>query len=148
MWATEWLVFAWCLGVLVSDLTLRRIPNLFSIIAGVAALAALAFTGESPLGASWQSVLIGVMLSIALTLPGYFARWLGAGDVKLFIAIALLGGWEVSLISFVLGAMLGALVALVLIMTRHSGHQVSERRWIPFGAALALGLMVTVWSKA
>lgn len=134
--------------MLVSDLTLHRIPNLFSILAGVAALVALGFTGESPLDASWQSMLIGVVLAVALTLPGYFARWLGAGDVKIFIAIALLGGWEISLISFVMGAMLGALVALVLIVARYSGYQASERRWIPFGAALALGLMVAVWSKA
>lgn len=149
MWATKWLVVAWSLGVLASDLAVRRIPNLFSMAAAVLALAYLAYTGESVLGARWPSVLMGVVLALAFTLPGYFARWLAAGDVKLFVAIALMGGWEVALISFAIAGFLGAMVSLTaLAMTRYSGNTMSARRWVPFGAALAIGFLLAIWARA
>lgn len=149
MRAAEWLVVGWSLAVLAADLSCRRIPNLFSLGAVAVAFVVLAFTGHAVLGASWQSMLMGVVLALALTLPGYFVHWLGAGDVKLFLAIALLGGWEVALVSFAVAALLGALVVLcVLTVARYSGYPMSARRWIPFGAALSLGLMVAIWSRA
>jgi len=148
MGATEWLVVAWSLGVLASDITTRRIPNLFSIAAAVLALAYLAYTGESVLGARWPSVLLGVVLALALTLPGYFARWLAAGDVKLFVAIALLGGWEIALISFAVAGFLGAMVTLTaLVVARYSGNTMGARRWVPFGAALATGFLLAIWAR-
>ena len=149
MRTAEWLVVAWCLAVLASDLTIRRIPNLYSMAAAVLASAYLAYTGESVLGASWPSVLMGVVLALVLTLPGYFAHWLAAGDVKLIVAIALLGGWEIALISFAVAGFLGALVALtVLTMARHSGYTMSARRWVPFGAVLAVGFLLAIWARA
>lgn len=149
MRTAEWLVVAWSLAVLASDLTVRRIPNLYSMAAAVLALAYLAYTGESALGASWPSVLLGVVFALALTLPGYFARWLAAGDVKLFVAIALLGGWEVALISFAVAGFLGALLALtVLTAARYSGYTMGARRWVPFGAALAIGFLLAIWARA
>lgn len=148
MWAAEWLVVAWSLAVLASDLAVRRIPNLYSMAAAVLALAYLIYTGESVLGARWPSVLMGVVLALALTLPGYFARWLAAGDVKLFVAIALLGGWEVTLISFAVAGFLGAMVALTMLaVTRYSGNTISTRRWVPFGAALAVGFLLAIWAR-
>lgn len=149
MRAAGWLVIAWGLAVMATDLTIRRIPNLYSLAAAVLALAYLAYTGESVLGARWPSVLMGVVLALAFTLPGYFARWLAAGDVKLFVAIALMGGWEVALISFAIAGFLGAMVSLTaLAMTRYSGNTLSARRWVPFGAALAIGFLLAIWARA
>jgi prepilin peptidase CpaA len=149
MRATEWVVVAWSMAVLASDLTARRIPNLYSMAAAALALAYLAYSGESVLGASWPSVLMGVVLALALTLPGYFAHWLAAGDVKLFVAISLLGGWEVALISFAIAGFLGAMVALTaLTVTRYSGNTMSARRWVPFGAALVVGFLIAIWARA
>ena len=149
MRTAEWLVVAWCLAVLVTDLSVRRIPNVLSLGATAVALGVLAYSGHSLLGATWPSMLMGVVLALALTLPGYFAHWLGAGDIKLLIAIALLSGWETVLISFVVGALLGGLVVLgMMTIARYAGHSLSPRRWIPFGAALSLGLLLAVWARA
>ena len=149
MRAAEWLVVAWSLAVLVTDLSVRRIPNILSLGAMAVALGVLAYSGHSLLGATWPSMLLGVVLALALTLPGYFAHWLGAGDIKLLVAIALLGGWETVLISFAVGALLGGLVVLVLMMVaRYSRQSLSSRRWIPLGAALSLGLLLALWARA
>ena len=149
MRAAEWLVVAWCLVVLVSDLSVRRISNFLSLGAIAVALAVLAYTGESLLGASWASMLLGVVIALALTLPGYFAHWLGAGDIKLLLAIALLAGWETVLVSFAVGALLTALVLVgLLLRARYFGTPISTRRWIPFGASLSLGMLLAVWSHA
>jgi prepilin peptidase CpaA len=149
MRAAEWLVVAWSLAVLVTDLSVRRIPNILSLGAMAVALGVLAYSGHSLLGATWPSMLMGVVLALALTLPGYFAHWLGAGDIKLLVAIALLSGWETVLISFTVGALLGGLVVLVLMMVaRYSGQSLSSRRWVPLGAALSLGLLLALWARA
>lgn len=145
MRTAEWLVIAWGLAVLATDLSVRRIPNLFSMAVAVLALAYLAVAGEGVLGAGWQAVLVGAALALALTLPGYFARLLGAGDVKFLFAIALLGGWQVVLISFAIGGLLGGAAALGgLVLARYSGAPMSAERWLPFGAALAVGLVVAI----
>jgi prepilin peptidase CpaA len=149
MRAAEWLVVAWSLAVLVTDLSVRRIPNILSLGAMAVALGVLAYSGHSLLGATWPSMLMGVVLALALTLPGYFAHWLGAGDIKLLVAIALLSGWETVLISFTVGALLGGLVVLALMMVaRYSGQSLSSRRWVPLGAALSLGLLLALWARA
>lgn len=135
--------------MLVTDLSVRRIPNILSLGAMAVALGVLAYSGHSLLGATWPSMLMGVVLALALTLPGYFAHWLGAGDIKLLVAIALLSGWETVLISFTVGALLGGLVVLALMMVaRYSGQSLSSRRWVPLGAALSLGLLLALWARA
>lgn len=142
-------VIAWGLAVLVTDLATRRIPNLYSLGAAVVGLVFLAFTGEAMLGGSWVAVLLGAGLALVFTLPGYLAHWLGAGDVKLLFAIALLGGWQVVLVSFVVAGLLGELLACsTLLMQRYAGWPMPERRWLPFGAALALGLLVAIGIEA
>lgn len=149
MTAATGLVVAWCLGVIVYDLSVRRIPNLFGLIALAGTVLAFALTGHSVLGASWPAVLLGLVCVLALGLPGYALHWLGMGDVKLLLSIALLGGWDVALVSFVVGAVLAALVALcILTIARSTGYPMSARRWIPFGAALSIGLLLSIWSRA
>ena len=69
------------------------------------------------------------------------ARLLGAGDVKLLFAIGLLGGWKVVLISFAVAGILGGIAAVSgLMLARYSGFPLASGRWLPFGAALAIGL--------
>ena len=141
-------VIAWGLAVLVTDLAARRIPNLYTLGASAFALVFLAVTGEAVLGGDWVAVLLGVGFALALTLPGYVVHWLGAGDVKLLFAIALLGGWHAVLVSFCVGALLTALALLVIMASaRYAGYQNSPRRWLPFGAALSIGLMLSIWVR-
>lgn len=136
---------AWALAIGAWDLSRRRVPNLLTLGAVAVAAAWLAVTGASPLGADLVSVLSGAGFALLVTLPGYFTRTLGAGDVKLLLAIALLGGILPTLVSFVVGALTAGAVALVWLMFgSRFGWPPIAGRTLPFGAALALGFVVAV----
>lgn len=145
MRTAQGLVIAWGMTVLVADVSTRRIPNLLSIGAAGLALAYLIVNGEAVLGAAWLSVLLGAGLALGLTLPAYLVGQLGAGDVKLLFAIGLLGGWQVALASFaVAGLVAAAAIAGWLVMVRYRGYVQPSKRFFPFGAMLALGLLVAL----
>lgn len=144
----EWLVAGWVLITLVSDLLYRRIPNLLSIGAALFALLYLLLSGHAVLGATWQSVLLGTLLGLGLTLPAYGMRWLGAGDVKLMLAIGLLGGLHIVVFSFVVAGLLAGAAALAwLYLARFYRIALPPKRWLPFGAALLLGLLPAIGAR-
>jgi leader peptidase (prepilin peptidase)/N-methyltransferase len=72
---------------------------------------------------------------------------MGWGDVKLAALIGLICGFPLVLLALILGAVLGGLAALLLLLVR-------RRRWasgqtIPFGPSLAVATMATiVWGSA
>jgi leader peptidase (prepilin peptidase)/N-methyltransferase len=71
---------------------------------------------------------------------------MGWGDVKLAALIGLVCGFPLVLLALILGAVLGGLAALLLLLVR-------RRRWasgqtIPFGPSLAVATMATiVWGS-
>ena len=145
MTSLEIIVAAWCLSVGLIDLYTRRIPNILTIGACLIAALHLLFTGHALLGAGWQSVSIGIVFSLLLTLPAYAARLLGAGDVKLLLAIALIGGWHLTLFAFVIASILAVIFGIAhLVAIRFSTYQSKPKRWIPFGAALSAGLLCAI----
>ncbi|HYD34018.1 MAG TPA: A24 family peptidase [Methylophilaceae bacterium] len=145
MLAVHWLIVAWALGIVVSDVSSRRIPNAFSLGAVVGGLAYLAYFGHAVLNGSLVDVLLGVLLALLLTVPAYMMSWLGAGDVKLLLAIASLGGWQSVLTSFAVAGLLGAVCALAVMQyATYSGQAPARKRWVPFGAMLAAGLIVSM----
>lgn len=79
----------WGLVCAVQDARHRRISNWLTL--GLAALASsyLLLTGHSFTGAPAGTVVLGLLLALVLTLPGYAAGKMGAGDVKLLAALAL-----------------------------------------------------------
>lgn len=130
----------WAVALGYSDFRRRRLPNVLTLGAGAFGLLSLAVTGASPLGASGMSMLAGSGLALILTLPGYFLRQLGAGDVKLLLAVALLGGSAAVLATFVIGALVTVAVAGAWIfLGPRFGLVAGSGRWLPFGAGLALG---------
>lgn len=145
MWQVMTLVWALVIGGW--DLSRRRVPNVLTFGAAAVAATWLVLTGASPLGAGLGSVLYGLGFALLVTLPGYLARKLGAGDVKLLLAIALLGGVVPTLVSFVIGALVAGAAALLWLMFGHRlGLPPIRGRTLPFGAALALGFVVAVLS--
>ncbi len=142
---SEAMVAAWSLAVCLSDLNARRIPNILSFGAMLLATGFLLATGHAVLGADWQSAVLAACLGLVLTVPAYLAGWLGAGDVKLLFAIGLLAGWKITLFSFVIAGLISGSAAIAyLILTRNTGLSVSRKRWLPFGAALSLGLLLAI----
>lgn len=145
MAAWQMTAVVWALAIGGWDLFRRRVPNVLIFAAIFLAAGNLALSGVSPLGADGVSVLAGVGLALVLTLPGYLTRKLGAGDVKLLVAIALLGGALPVLTSFVLGALAtgAAAVAWLLLGPRFGLPPLVGKR-LPFGTALALGFLAAV----
>jgi prepilin peptidase CpaA len=149
MQTAEWLVVAWAVSAFISDLTKRRIPNVISFGAILFAAVFLLVKGSTVLGASWQSGLLGAGLGLALTLPGYFMRLLGAGDAKLMLAIGLLGGSEIVLTCFVLASFLAGMLVLGWLFLNHYFNLFNPqaKRWLPFGSILSLGLLAIIGFK-
>ncbi|MDR5171604.1 prepilin peptidase [Methylobacillus flagellatus] len=136
------------------DLAHRKIPNLLSLGALVLGLIYILIAGEVfYYGQPISSAFWGLAVSFLLTIPGYATKTLGGGDVKLLAAIAVLCGVKVVVASFVL-ASLGVLAALVIWwqlspQLSTSGwvsvsRESNKRRYIPFGAALALAMGVVI----
>ena len=145
MTIAEMSVIVWCVSVCLTDLYFRSIPNILTIGAYLVAIFSLLITGHALLGAQWQSVAMGVVLSLLLTFPAYAVRLLGAGDVKLILAIAVIGGWQLMLSSFVIASILSiVLVVSHIIFIQFRTRQSKPKRWIPFGAALSVGLLSTI----
>ena len=143
--ASHWLIVAWALGITLSDLASRRIPNVFSLGAILGGLGYLAYTGQALLAGDWLDVLLGMLLALLLTLPAYLLRWLGAGDAKLLLAIAALGGWQYVLTSFAIAGLLSGVTTLAMLQySTYSGRNLAAGRWIPFGAMLTVGLIASM----
>lgn len=97
------------------DIRRHRIPNLLVFSgAGIALLLA-----HLP-GGSVSGWLSGIVVGLAMGLPLYWLRAMGAGDVKLMaMAGAFLGGtamFAAALVTFVIGALLG----LAVVARRHA----------------------------
>ncbi|HBA66657.1 MAG TPA: hypothetical protein DCZ48_10880 [Methylococcaceae bacterium] len=139
----------------------RRIPNSLTLGVQGAAVAAYAVTGQGWLGLPWTAGLAGWALALALTLPGYVLKKLGAGDVKLFAAMGLLGGVDTILITFAVAGLLAGAVALLWLAAYRwffllalplsrmgistAGVPEPKGRFLPFGSALAAGFLVALF---
>lgn len=152
-------ILAICLGLAVYfDVVERRIPNWLVVTTVVLGLAgAMSISGGVGLIGGALRVLIG----LALWLPLYAARMLGAGDVKLFAASsAWLSSVSQVLIAAAASAIVGGILAIVwalfqrravsaigntLTMIRFRFRIPFERQShkLPYGVAMAIGLL---WS--
>ena len=148
-----------------SDVKFRRIPNrLVAALAGVGAV--YVFATMPPLTAVTH-MLGGGALGLALWLPFWGIRVLGAGDVKLAAAagvwLGMVGVLEASLIGAAVGGVLafwalarhGGVAAGVarfgtwLVASRATGTIAPEltprERRIPYGLAIAAGALAAAW---
>jgi prepilin peptidase CpaA len=100
---------------IVIDIRTRRVPNVLTFglaLTGVA-LAALQMTGLSV----WNA-LAGLLLGLALMLPGHVIGATGAGDVKLFAAAGTLLGPGAVVFAFLYTALAGGLLAIIVALAR------------------------------
>lgn len=87
----------------------------------------------------------GIILIIAWVGSTIFKKEaMGGGDVKLTAMIGAFLGWRYTIISLFLGFFLGALIGIILIMTKIKKREDA----IPFGPFIALGSIITfLWGE-
>ena len=87
----------------------------------------------------------GIILIIAWVGSIIFKKEaMGGGDVKLAAMIGAFLGWRYTIISLFLGFFLGALIGIILIMTKIKKREDA----IPFGPFIALGSIITLlWGE-
>ena len=96
------------------DYAQRRVPNWLNAAIALAGLAAQAtFFGWSGVGCG----LLGLLVGLGVLIVPWLMHGMGAGDVKLMAAIGCwLGPW-LTLLSFASGAVIGGVIALVMIVS-------------------------------
>src|SRR6266568_313162 len=142
----------------MTDLRSRRIPNLLTFPAlGLGILLNSAFLGLDGLKTSGEAAL----LALAILLPLYMFKGLGAGDVKLMAAIGALKGPEFFIYTFAWAAIFGGGMAMLgLLRSRRVGlafsHLVYFRFFprpdgtfisagrLPYAPAIALGALLVL----
>ncbi len=100
----------------IYDLRYRRIPNWLTVSGVVLGVGMNTFLYEMP---GLKFSLWGFGVALAVYLPLYAIRAMGAGDVKLMAAVgALVGGPWNWLAVFAITAILGGVVAVLLVATK------------------------------
>lgn len=124
------------------DWSRRRIPNQLVIglfaLGVVFAAVTLGMRGVLTLG------MTGAMTGLAIWLPLWLMGFIGAGDVKFFVAAAVWLGPRATLGAALVSAMAGGILGcawLVLRVHRRSGGSST----VPYGVAMAVGLAVMIW---
>jgi len=93
----------------VIDVRTRRVPNRLTFTTAICGLV-LAALGATPVGIG--AAAVSVLLALALMLPAHVIGATGAGDVKLFAALATLLGPAGTASAFLYGAVAGGVLAL------------------------------------
>ena len=108
-------VAAGALAATIVDLRSRRIPNLLT--AGMAGVGiGLAASGIS--GLTLAASLFGIVLGLALMMPGHLLGATGAGDVKLMAAVGAIVGPAIVVSAFLFSAIAGGVLAIAVAIRR------------------------------
>ena len=147
----------------IIDMRTRRVPN--ELTGGLAAagllLAALGVTGITV-----ASSFLGLVLGLALMMPGHILGATGAGDVKLFAAAGTVVGAGLMLPAFLYTALAGGVIGIVVAVSRRRltqtigrtaaliasrGANAEEIESAPgnnrfaYAPAIAIGVVLAVW---
>ena len=138
MTVTGWLVTATLLIIAVYDARWSLIPDGFTASLVVAA-ATVTILGP----VNWLNIFLGVVIGAGVFFFQYLVSrgtWVGSGDVLLGGALGLLLGWRLVLGAIGLSYILGAVVAMPLLLRG------GAKKMMPFGPFLALGSwLVWLW---
>ena len=119
---TEAVLLTLVIGAAVYDVRYRRIPNWLTVSGVVVGLLLNAFLYHAPGGwFGFQGLIFsikGLGVAFGLYLVLYALRAMGAGDVKLMAAVGSITGWENWFGIFVVTAIVGGLMSMVLVVLR------------------------------
>lgn len=113
---TEALLLLVVLVAAVYDVRYRRIPNWLSLSGVVFGLALNTFLYQGWPG--MRMSLIGLAVGFGVYFFLYMLRAMGAGDVKLMAAVGAIVGWQDWFGTFLITAMIGGAMALILVASR------------------------------
>lgn len=142
------LLLVWVSVVSWFDLRQRRVPNAALVLVLTPGLLALLIQERGLLGSSVAASLAGLVTALLLTLPGYWLRRLGAGDVKFAACLGLLLGFargvEMLLIAFLLMG-LAAVVMTVRGLPRGARFAAAPSFALGFVVEMFAGPLLPVW---
>ena len=114
-WTATWAILV--PGILYAswvDGSQKRVPNwLNALLLG----SGFAMQSLHPQGGGWTMALGGALVGFGVLIVPWMVHGMGAGDVKLMAAIGAWFGPEMTLWAFVVGAMLGAVIAVIMIVS-------------------------------
>ncbi|MFA5800001.1 MAG: prepilin peptidase [Candidatus Peribacteraceae bacterium] len=128
-------LFSFLFFACVFDARYQRIPDLFTAVIALAALAIVLRQRtlfDSLLGATSPLVWFGGQWALSR------GRWVGAGDVLLASALGFWLGAERALVMLVLSYMVGAVVVTLLLVFRRLSLRQKHVAFVPFLAAASL----------
>jgi prepilin peptidase CpaA len=133
----------------VYDWIWRRIPN-WTVIALILLFIPVTYMGLTP--TTWPWSLAAFVLALAISGALYLLGWVGAGDSKLFAAVALFAGLSNLALLGSATALVGGVMAIVVLIMHPRramsglttrGRADGKSRGIPYGVAIAAGALIT-----
>ncbi len=133
---TVWLVTITLIVAAVIDGIQLKVPNWITfpmILSGWAVC--FAMHGWAGLGDS----LLGTLVGLALLLPAYAIGGMGAGDVKLLAGVGAWVGAGVTFYSFCLSAIIGAVIAIGMVLARKAWQKHRDQFFVIFSEVMTIG---------
>lgn len=154
-WFGTWLVAGLLLIVLFAyDLKWKILPDsiVFPLMFVAGILAELRIAGADDSGAALLSlngaiiILSGLYFVLYLVAERLGKQWIGFGDVKLGLALALLlADWKLAFVALFLANIIGSVVMLALM----GASKVERQALVPFGPFLIAGAVIAaLWGQA
>lgn len=145
-WAAAAYALFFSLLVVVTgiDLTHQIIPDVITLPGTVTGVLLAATVLPVGLVNAVLGVLVGggVLWFVAWVSPYLFGKeGMGGGDIKLLAMIGAFLGWKPALLTIMIGAMVGSLVGISLILLKI----LKREQYIPFGPFLAVGAVVALF---
>lgn len=132
-----------------SDARTHKIPNRLTVSFALAGLGLHLVPGGAAglMDGGGLGFLLGISAGAAQSLAGFAAAlptllfWLlgalKAGDIKLYMAAGIIGGWKFCLSMEVYSMLIGGAAAAVIMVSRKSGRRALKRLWL-YGLNLLL----------
>jgi len=132
----------WALVAAGYDVHQRRLPNWLTLGGLLTGTVYVLINGATLLGETAANALLSATIGFLALFPAYLAGWMGAGDVKLFAAMGMLGGGKVLLPTLLAGSIISGIGALALLLLNRGRSQ--AKRPLPFGVGLSLGFVLSL----
>jgi len=102
-----------CIVITIYDILFRRVPNSVLLLALFVHIGYLLVIGHGIGGIDARQSLIGAGVGLAVFIPLYALRAMGAGDVKFIAVLGALLGLKYLAIAWLIGSLLAGLHAIV-----------------------------------